>query len=648
MVAFTMSSEEIEAYKNAKVLAVDIETRDPLLTEKGPSWVANEGHILGVALACKGFKTFVPIAEQYVNSNELTGEEREKNIRDLKLILASSNIKTGANFQYDVGWLNHEGFEVNGKYADVQYAEPLLNEAADSYSLKSLTFKYLPPADQKRSDLLEAWGAERGIYKGVGSHIHEMPLQLVYDYASADADVTLKVLRRQWIQLEKQDLMELFEIENALIPILCFMRKFGVRVNYKHLVEMAYYSTIFTKDYGERLRTILKAPASFNCNSTPQLVKLLLARGVPLERRAPTENMKAKGLKVGNPVIQKEQLRVWAKSNEVYDGLSMQEFSKCIHAYRQYEKIKQFCKSYLKYMVKHGSGNEYRIHASYHPLKKSNDGGVGGGSDWGRGSGTVSGRFSSTDPNMQQVSATEVQYAEDTPEPLKNKPLRRLFIPEAGDSWVKMDYSQMEYRLMAHYASGELGDDIKRRYNEDDSLDFHAYVSSLTGFPRRTAKVANFSMAYGMRPETMSRVFGMPIAETQEIYNKMQEAAPFITESRKHFQNVAKFNGFLRTIGGRYQRVSERRPPFTLYNGLMQGSCADFMKKSMVDCWNAGIYKVCPILATVHDEQDLSMPDTKEAKEAIEEARHLMRTAYELKVTVKVDPEYGPSWGEVH
>jgi len=641
-----ITSEEFNSLMSGNALSVDIETYDPDLMEYGPTWVRNgsspnhkDGYITGVAFANADTKVYIPVRHP-----ELSEEEQKKNIGQVKQLLETKSLKIGANFQYDYGWLKSEGYTINGKIADVQFAEPLIDEAADSFSLKSLTKKYLGEESQKRTDLIENWCIDHGIYENFGGHIHELPLSIVTEYAKADADVTLKVLRMQWPTLVRQDLMNLFEMENKLIPLLVDMRKRGVRVNYPKLEEITYAAVNGKNEMQERVRQMLDVK-DLDVGSVKQLTTICHQLGFPLTRKKPTKLMQQAG-KEGNLTLDNGALMQWINlTDPMRNGYNLKELGQLIQAYRRLGvTVNLFCKSYLKFGILWGENN-FRLHASFHPLKK--DSGQGG--EWGRGTGTVSGRFSSSEPNLQQVTSRS-EESEYTPEVLKGKAIRNLFEPEEGCDWVKMDYSQMEYRLMAHFAIKESGKAIQKAYNENPNLDIHQYTCEMTGLSRQKAKMVNFACSYGIRDFTLATMLGISQPEAKEMLDAIKLKSPFINVLRTAIEGVANPQtglGYVKTIGGRWQRASNKRPYWTLFNGMMQGSCADFMKKSMVECMEAGIFDVCPIMLTVHDEMDLSVPRTKEARQAVEEGCRIMERVYKCNVPIVVEPEFGTTWGNV-
>jgi len=320
-----------------------------------------------------------------------------------------------------------------------------------------------------------------------------------------------------------------------------------------------------------------------------------------------------------------------------------------------------FIQSYI--LESHING---RLHCMFNQLK-SDEGG------------TVSGRFSSSGPNLQNIPARD---------PILGPLMRSMFIPEEGMRWGSLDWSQIEYRLLVHYASITKGIDATeavRMYRTDPKTDFHSMASEITGVPRKQAKNVNFGVVYGMGVPKLAADLGMTIDEAKGVMAQFQENAPFMRGMLDLCSNRAAAKGEIKTILGRKRRFDvweckyfdkdtqkvesafvqqnnldewtsdnekrmrgEPRRAFThkALNALLQGSAADLMKKAMVQMWDAGIFDVLVPHLTVHDEFNSSVPDTKEGMDAFGEMRHIMETAIELDIPVLADGEIGSNWDE--
>ena len=287
-----------------------------------------------------------------------------------------------------------------------------------------------------------------------------------------------------------------------------------------------------------------------------------------------------------------------------------------------------------------------RIHGEFHPLKRADAEGNRG---------TVSGRFSSTHPNLQNIPGrTEL-----------GRQIRELFIPEEGWNWWSSDYSQIEYRLLVHFAVVTKCQDAniaQQMYIEDPKTDFHQMVAELTGLDRKPAKNLNFGLVYGMGKAKLARTLGVSDIAAAEIMDTYHGRAPFIKELFNKAMNKAQKTGFVKTLLNRRARFNEWEPKFygegkqrarthKALNCVLQGSAADLMKLAMVQIWEAGLFTDdgpihCHL--TVHDELDGSVENSERGKKALDEVNHIMENAVRLKVPVLCESGTGKNWGEAH
>lgn len=287
--------------------------------------------------------------------------------------------------------------------------------------------------------------------------------------------------------------------------------------------------------------------------------------------------------------------------------------------------------------------HEGRIHAEAHPLR----------SDRG---GTVSGRFSYSNPNLQQVPARDPEIGDM---------IRSIFIPEEDCEWGVFDYSQQEPRLTVHYADKMNLAGAKEAVVEytERNADFHQIVADMANIPRKQAKTINLGLSYGMGKEKLINELGLDDSEAQKLFDQYHEKVPFIKGLQDQCTRIATDRGYIKTLGGRRCRFDlwesrfERTTPLPLeeakseygeslkrsftykaLNRLIQGSAADMTKLAMLELWKEGII---PHLQ-IHDEVDISVKDKTEAKRVCE----IMRDCVDLVVPLLVDYELGPSWGQ--
>lgn len=574
---------------------MDIETFDPNIS-LGPGVYRDDGCILGVSLATDdGYAEYVNIGHRGI-----AAEERAANIAFVSDVAALNVPKVGANFMYDIDWMENwdgMGIKIRGDLHDVQVAEPLLDEYAASFSLDTLAKKYLGEGKKKE---IPAEICERNGWKGdFRAHLWKMRYEDVREYAIGDARQPIDILKKQIEELHKQDLYELYRIEMGLYPLLLRMRKNGVRVD----VDQREASRAQLQEEVNKIQDELFAEyGAFNWNSSAQIAEVFDSIGLEYPRSAET----------GNPSITKDFLE------------------ECEHPIAQKLNRGRTAQKIISTFI-NGAFTEHcvdgRVHCTFKPVKRD-DGG------------TVSGRFSSSDPNLQAIPSRDEEFS---------RLCRSILIPEPDCDWGKIDYSQIEYRFIAHYARGERAEEIREKYRTDPKTDYHQLVMDWTGVDRFTAKRLNFGMAYFMGPPSMARKFHYTLEEARALQNRYMENVPFMGPTRSAVVDVGKGRGYIKTILGRRARVSPKmkamKKEYVLFNRLIQGSAADLLKKAMKDSWDAGVYEYLTPHITVHDELGVSVPRTRAAREAYRELKRIMETAIALKVPAVADAELGASWG---
>jgi len=592
----------------AKIISHDIETYDPYIEAGlGTSVYRPEGCVLGMSIATDdGF------AEYYnLGHRGITEEEREGNIAYLRDVLALPIPKVGANYLYDMDWTENWrgcGIKIHGPFNDVQVAEPLLDEYSHKYNLDNLAAKYLGEHKKKErpQEICDANGWKGDFRK----HLWKMTYEDVRDYAIGDADQPIRILALQLAELEKQGLLDLYRMEMRLYPLLISMRKNGVRISEVNREKAREQLTRELKVLEDDLFGMC---GDFNYNSGQQVALVFDELGIPYETKEET----------GNPIMNKDFL-------ETVDHPIAEKIVRA-------KGIAHILGTYIE-----GAFTEHcvdgRVHCNFKPTKQEEGG-------------TVSGRFSASDPALQGIPSRDEEFS---------SLCRGSFIPEEECDWGKLDLSQIEYRLIANYARGERAEEIRDRYRNDPNTDYHQLIMDWTGVDRFTAKRLNFGMAYFMGSSSMARKFHYTLEEATALQQKYMDNVPFMSPTRQAVVTVGESRGYIRTILGRRARVTpsmrggldengdkQKKKTYVLFNRLIQGSAADLLKKAMVDSWEAGLYEILTPHLTVHDELDVSIPRTRIAREAFRELRRIMETAVLLKVPVISDGEVGPSWGDL-
>lgn len=589
----------------SKIIGFDTETYDPELLQRGTGVYRKDGMMVGFSLSNDDFSEYYDVGHPGV-----TTDTKRKNMNYLKDVMSNNVPKVAANISYDYDWIvNGYDIPINGILHDIQIAEPLICEYRNSFSLANLARLYLGREKQKTE--IDKYCEKQGWKGKSASWIWKMPYETVRPYGRVDAELLIPILKIQLQLLKEQELTSLYEIEMGLIPLVMQMRKVGVRLDVDLLNtkidtvidSLRIEKENMTKKYGE-----------FNVKSTKQIAKVFDELGIKYKRNEPTALMKEKGHTIGNPNLDKDALK-----------LIDHELPKQILQIREYRTILNtfLVNSFTDLRVGE------RLHTNFNPLRSDNYG-------------TVSGRYSSTKPNLQQIPSQEETMG---------KFCREIFIPEEGYVWAKLDWSQIEYRLIAHYARGDKSELIRQQYINDPKTDYHKLVMDWTGLDRTNAKRLNFGMAYFMGVFTCSKKFQWTMEEAKEFIRIYHEAVPFVKTTRTHVVKIAKIRGFLKTILKRRARISPKmvneRREYSIFNRLIQGSAADLMKKAMYDSYKEGLFNVLVPHLTVHDELDVSVPKTKAGKEALIRLKQIMETCVELRVPIRADLEVGNNWADV-
>jgi DNA polymerase-1 len=582
--------------QESKIICLDIETKDPNLIKFGTGVYRKDGFVIGVAIANdKGFSEYYPLRHP-----ETTLEESKRNEEYLKEQLKTAIPKLGTNILYDLDWLvNGMGWEIGGVYNDIQLAEPLLDENAKSFSLNTQALKYLNKPKYK--DEIDEYCEERGWKLPAAAHLWKMPAHVVRKYAITDVLEPIEIFRMQQEELNNQGLYPLYAIERGQLPLLLKMRKNGIRIDVDRVADRA---ELLQKEIDREEKELFDKYGKFNVNSGKQIAPIMDKLGV----KYPLTDS-------GNPSFTTEVLM--AMEHPIGDAIAGLKRKKKIQG------------TFLK-----GSFTEHevngRIHGTLSPLK-GDDGG------------TVSGRYSMRNPNLQQTPAPKIDG--DT----LARFCREVFLAEKGYFLGKIDYSQVEYRVFAHYAVGPGADLLREEYINDPRTDYHRRTVDKTGLPRKVAKTLNFGVMYSMGPPTCSKKFGWDIEETKKYFKTYHDGAPYVKFTTKSVIEIAKARGYVKTILNRRARASaemiKKRSYYVMLNRLIQGSAADIMKKAMYDADQSGIFDVLIPHLTVHDELVVSVPDTKEGAINYLKLKYVMENCVPLDVPLIADAELGDNWG---
>ncbi len=594
------------------MIAIDCETKDPELRDRGSGAHRDGCYIAGVAVATEaGFRGYYPVAHE-------AGENlpKKKVFSWLKQELKTQVPKVGARLIYDLEFLAQEGVEVSGPLYDVQNAEPLLDENKFAYSLESIAQEHL--GESKEEDELLAYLTQHFGKKNPKNNIWRAPADVVAPYAMSDVDLPLRIFAKQKKRLEAEGLWDLFVMESKLVPILVAMRQRGVRVDI------------------DRAEQVLKQTRKRYHAVIAEMKRQTGVEVAPWAASSLAKVFDKLGLKYPlTPKTKKPSFQaLWLQQHD-------HPITQLVVEARQLDKL---CGTFLEGSIlnAHYKG---RVHCNFNQ-QKSDEGG------------TVTGRFSSSMPNLQFIPIRTEE----------GKAIRRMFLPDEGQQWYKIDYSQIEYVLMAHDA-GSMNlpgaQPVVDEFNSNPDADFHQKVAEMTGLSRTQAKTINFGLAYGEGAAKLCKQLGLSMDEGEALIKEYHRRAPFMKPLIQGAMAQASQTGEVQTIMGRKRRFnmwskrnrdgsqvflrhrvpgSQRAFCHKALNARIQGSAAEVMKKAMVDAWEAGVFKElggAPQL-TVHDELDGSF----EKMDAVHELKHIMQDTVKLIVPLRADVETGPNWGD--
>ena len=590
-------------------IAIDLETRDPNIKDKGPGYIRKDGEVVGIAVAVEGWCGYYPIAHD-------TPPNMDKNIVTKWLKDQCSYHDKNYIFHnafYDVGWLKAMGVDIKGKIIDTLIAAPLVDENRFRFDLNSLTKDYLK--ESKSETFLREAAKEWNV--DPKAELWKLPASHVGEYAEQDAAVTLRLWHHLRKEITANNLLNIFELETDLFPVLFDMKQKGVRVDLDKAEKIK--NDLWSQEKKLR-KEIQKLSGHFvEVWSAASVAKAFDALKIKYDR-TPT----------GQPKFDKNFL-------STHDS----PLAKMVVNEREINKART---TFIDTIVKHS--HRGRIHAEIHQMR-SDDGG------------TVTGRFSYSNPNLQQIPARHAILG-----PL----IRSIFIPEKDHEWGIFDYSQQEPRIVVHYASMKNftgADKFVDAYRDDETTDFHKMVSEIADIPRKKAKTINLGLFYGMGKGKLMSQLGINLEDATEMLANYNERVPFVKQLMNDTMNKAGKKGYLSTIEGRrcrfelYEPTNEwgqkalpfkeakdeygehmikRAWTYKALNRLIQGSAADQTKKAMLELSKEGYLAHIQ----VHDELDFSVATEKD-KSKIKE---IMEHAVKLEVPSKVDVECGDSWGD--
>ena len=252
--------------------------------------------------------------------------------------------------------------------------------------------------------------------------------------------------------------------------------------------------------------------------------------------------------------------------------------------------------------------------------------------------------------NCQQIPSKggfTLHKADGTEEEVSFPKLTRaLFTASKGCVFGKIDYGQIEYRLICNIACGESGAEVRRQYAENPHMDFHQYVVDLTGLSRKYAKNMSFGVSFGMGLKSMAESFGWTMERAEEISEQYHHHMPFVAPTLALVGDVAKQRGYIKTVCGSHARLPNPNKSYTMLNRYTQGSGGECLKSSIVQAYKEGIWKRLRTANTVHDELNFPyLVPTEECMIDFYRMAEIMRTSVKgLRVPLEAEIELGDNW----
>lgn len=656
-----------------QIVGLDIETFDPLLKTSGWSWKYGQGYILNTALYYEDTDEIKVIAGLNNENCPFDLIDRQCDNKEIIDLLTDSNVCiVGANLQYDIGWLLYEykmsTYDVKCSFVDVLQAEAILDEYG-MHSLESVSQKYLKYGKSK--DRLEYWVRENVSKKGdFRAHLKDAPWNMLVEYVSGDAKNPVKVWRKQLTLLKEQDLCKRTKLEfDCILPTLQmtmyglpidveqkkknlallseaienlhkeFINKYNLpkfrvtaprdianfcdlrKIPYNYQITLTGFDSVKFRNGDETDRAYYKAKQLV---SNFRLVKGKPVAFVPKEMQERTcELLTEEGFMFNaSPKMDKKFFDSKREAYPEIDLIANWKLAEGIKSKILGEKFDRFITT------------NFKGETCGKPQFKITD--------------TTSFRFSSVSFNSQQIpskggfTANGVEFSFP-------KLTRALFTASKGCVFGKIDYGQIEYRLICNIACGEAGEEVRRQYAENPHMDFHQYVVDLTGLSRKYAKNMSFGVSFGMGLPSMAENFGWTMEKAEEISEAYHRHMPFVAPTLALVGDVAKQRGYIKTVYGSHARLPDPKKSYTMLNRYTQGSGAECLKASIVQAYKEGIWERLKVSNTVHDELGMPyVPVTEQGVLDLYRMAEIMRTAIPtLRVPLEASPEIGSDWYNV-
>ena len=602
---------------SARRIAIDTEDFDPNLSTRGPGYIRGDAFVCGVSVAVDGWATYIPLKHYDGNI-----DNPDMAIKWLQDILCNANCKLFANAHYDMDALKTLGVHVSGEIYDVQVADSLILEDQPSFSLESIATRRL--GSGKDDTLLKQ------LLSDTRSNWSSMPMLSaghVAEYAIRDAELLLDIRDDQLGDISRLNLEVALARECKLTRVLWDMHQRGIPINVSKAEQTSALLKQRAQSHLEEARR--SVPIRFNPDSSKSLAGLLQERGVDVPQT-----------RKGNPSVSNDYLK--STGDEVLLN---------VYEYRRINKIRRdFIDGlFLEHAVRG------RIHPQWFQSRHSSeaDDEVGG---------AATGRITGSKPNLTQIPARDPELG-----PM----CREIVEPEDGELYCKLDYSSQEPRITLHFAY-KLGcpgaAEARKLFLDNKKVDFHEITRQLfvsrsgRELTRRQSKDINLGLTYAMGKPKLALKLGMDYDSASALFAEYHEAVPFIRCALNKAMSAAQERGYIITLGGRRRYFNQweatqfdakgiydsreeclaihgtarRALTHKALNSAVQGTAADQMKESLIQCWEAGYL---PLLQ-VYDECGFSIA-SPEVSSTLSE---IMENSLPMEVPALCEPQIGENW----
>lgn len=607
----------LRAVRDADTVFYDVET-------SGLDWKTN--HVVGYVLTPKGQPSwYIPVRHAGggnlegcrvpMSPDSWKGDLHPFEIEFAKIANERPRLWVGHNFIFDLRFSHRHGIRLYGRYEDTMINAPLLNENAFSFSLDSVA-KAEEVQAKKGEPLYEhmasVFGGEPKRTQMSNFWRTDASQPVVWEYAAGDGVTTEEVWAKQQVQLDEENLRKVHDVECRLIKTLFRMTSGGVRIDEDKLHAVDALFEQRAKDASANF------PEGFNSKS-PTALKAYLADqiGNDWPRNEPTEVERKKAAREGR--APQGALKFDADTlRRVPEGQKIIDYRKVTNARTLYTQ--PMLQTHL---------HQGRVHCEFYQMATD---------DYG----TVSGRLSCANPNLQAVTKRDKFIG---------PAYRSVFIPDEGCTWEDRDYSQQEYVVFTDYTEDP---NLMAGYAANPPVDIHSTVAQMLDVERDpTAKRMNLGMLYGMGIAKLAFSLGVTEAQARAWMTLYHERFPYARQFMKKAEQVARKRGYVRTFLGRRRRFPDTRFAHKAANAIIQGSSADITKLKMVeiDEYFESEGDHCRLMLQIHDSLSWSAPKDDKGRAMTAEADRIMVSfgetdAIHLKARLRADQSTGTNWAE--